>query len=94
MGRCGRGGCANARRVERDAGGGGFGSGCVGLGGGASVQSAVRPDVVVVGLEDVELALQFGDGGCLGLGGQPFLEGLVEPLDLAAGLRVVGRGSG
>ncbi|HEY2044155.1 MAG TPA: hypothetical protein VGH11_15880 [Jatrophihabitans sp.] len=63
---------------ERDAGGGRFGPGGVCLGWGASVQSSVWSDGVVVVAERVELALQFGDGGCLGLGGQPFLDGLVE----------------
>jgi hypothetical protein len=50
----------------------------------------VRPLVVVVGGEGVELGLQAGEVSGGGLGGEPFLDGLLEPLDLALGLRVVG----
>ena len=74
------------------AGGNGFGSGRIGLGGGAPAQRAVRPDGVVVGLEPVQLVLQPDQGGGRGLGPQPFLLGLVEPFHLAAGLGMVGPG--
>jgi hypothetical protein len=62
------------------AGGDGFGSGRVGLGGGAAAQRAVRPHGVVVAAEPVQLALQPGHRGGGWLRSQPFLEGLVEPL--------------
>ena len=52
----------------------GFGSGCVGLGGGAAVQRPVGSDLVVVGLEAVELVLQHGQGGGRWLRRQPFAE--------------------
>ena len=64
----------------------------VGLGRGAAPQGAVRPDVVVVVAEPVELLLEIREGGGSRLGGQPFLLGLVEALHLAAGLWVVGPG--
>ncbi len=81
---------------ERDAAGGGSGSGGVGLGGVpvrppcASFQDAVRPKVVVVGAEGVERVLQVGEGGRAGLAGQPLLQRLTKAFDLAADLRVVG----
>jgi predicted ATPase len=77
---------------ERDAGGGGLGPGCVGLGRGAPVQRPVRPEGVVVDGEGVELGLQLVEVGGAGLPGQPPLLRLVEALDLAAGLWVVGPG--
>src|SRR5215217_4312684 len=79
---------------DLDAGGDGLGSGEVGLHRGASTQRPVGPAGVVVVDEPVELALQRCDGGCGGLGGQPLLLGLVKAFDFAAGLRVVGAGSG
>ena len=72
------------------AGGDGFGSGLIRLGGGTSAQCAVRPDGVVVEGEPVELVLQPGHCGGAGLRGEPFLLGLVEPFHLAAGLGMVG----
>ena len=71
------------------AGGDGFRSGGVGLGGGAPVQGAVGSLAVVVGGELVELALQDGGAGGAGPGGEPLLLGLVEPFDapmLSSGL--------
>src|SRR6188472_2003554 len=53
------------------AGRNGFGSGRIGLGGGAPTQPAVRPDGVVVGLEPVQLVLQPDQSGGPGLGPQP-----------------------
>ena len=50
------------------AGRNGFGSGRIGLGGGAPAQRAVRPDGVVVGLEPVQLVLQPDQSGGPGLG--------------------------
>jgi len=65
----------------------GLRSGRVGDGRGAAVQGAVRPAVVVLVPEGVELGLELGDGGRLvRLGGEPLLLGLVEAFDLAAGL--------
>src|SRR5215213_8561808 len=72
-------------RAGRD----GFGSGRVGLGGGAPTEGAVRSDGVVVAGEPVQLALQPNESGGPGLRGQPLLLSLVEPLHLAAGLRMV-----
>jgi hypothetical protein len=69
-----------------------FGSGGVGLGGGAPAEGSMGPDGVVVAGEPVQLALQPGHRGGGRLGGQPPLLGLVEPLHLAAGLRMVGPG--
>jgi hypothetical protein len=77
---------------ERDAAGGRFGPGRVGLGGGMAADGAVWPDVVVIVAEGVQLPLQFVGGACAGLGGQPLLLGLMKALDLAAGLQVVGPG--
>jgi hypothetical protein len=73
--------------------GGGFGPGGVGGSGGGPVrEGAVRPLLVVIGGERVELGLQFGPGrGLGGPRGQPFLQGLPEPLDLALGLRLTGQ---
>ena len=48
--------------------------------------------VVVVVTKRVELKLELGHGACWRLLAQEALEGLVEALDLAAGLRVIGRG--
>src|SRR5260370_22696040 len=47
---------------------------------------------VVVLAKRVELKLELGDGVCRRLLVREALDGLVEALDLAAGLRVVGRG--
>jgi len=53
--------------------------------------SRVRPGLVVVADEDVDLALELGDGGRRVLLAQPALQGLVEPLDLALGLGLTGQ---
>src|SRR5512132_3706051 len=74
------------------AGRNGFGSGRIGLCGGAPAQRAVRLDGVVVGLEPVQLVLQSDQSGGPGLSPQPFLLSLVEPFHLAAGLRMVRAG--
>jgi hypothetical protein len=52
----------------------------------------VRPDLVVVVTEPVELGLELLDRSRLVLAGEEALQGLMEPLDLATGLRVVGAG--
>jgi hypothetical protein len=52
----------------------------------------MRPLVVVVAGEPVELGLQVGDRDGAGLADQPAFQGLVEALHLAAGLGVVGAG--
>ena len=71
-------------------GGGGFGPVGVGRGGGASVQGAVGPVVVVLAPEGVEEGLQVGQGRWLGgLPGEPGLQGLLEAFDFALGLGVV-----
>src|SRR3970040_2764375 len=51
---------------------------------------SMRPHVVVVGEEAIDLGLQLPARGRLGLLGKERLHRLVEPLDLAAGLGVVG----
>src|ERR1035437_484585 len=51
----------------------------------------VRPVLVVVGAEGIQLSLEDGDGGRGSLLGQVALEGLVEALHLAAGLGVIWR---
>ena len=55
-------------------------------------QGPVRPVVVVVGAEGVELELELGERPRGRLAGQEALEGLVKAFDLAAGLGVVGGG--
>ncbi len=60
------------------AGGDGSWAGCPGGRGGAAVDGAVGPVVVVVGGEGVELGLECGDVGCGWLSVEPVLEGLVE----------------
>ena len=55
-------------------------------------QRPVRPHVVVVGTEGVQLELQVAQRLSRGLLGEELLQGLVEAFDLAAGLRVVGGG--
>src|SRR5687767_570295 len=60
------------------------------LGRGAPADRPVWADLVVVGAEGLELALQLGGRCRRTLTGEEALERLVEPLDLAAGLRVVG----
>jgi len=59
---------------------------------GAAAQCSMRPLVVVVAGEPVELGLQVGDRDGAGLADQPAFQGLVEALHLAAGLGVVGAG--
>ena len=70
----------------------GAGPGGPGAAGGAAADAAVRPLVVVVLGEGVELGLQVGEGAGAGLAGEPLLQRLVKPLHLSAGLRVVGPG--
>ena len=67
-------------------------SGRVSLGGRSPPDRAVRPDLVVVGAERIELGLQLRQRCCRILLGEVALERLVEPLDLAAGLGVIGPG--
>ena len=52
----------------------------------------MRPDLVVVGDEAVELGLELADRSRGGLLGQVLLQCLVEALDLPAGLGMVGPG--
>jgi hypothetical protein len=59
---------------------------CERLGGGTPADRPVRPDLVVVAPEAVELHLELADARRRLLPGEPPLEGLVESLDLAAGL--------
>ncbi len=56
------------------------------------VECSMGSSGVVVLAKRVELKLELGDGVCRRLLVQEALDGLVEALDLAAGLRVVGRG--
>ena len=58
---------------------------------GGGGQCSMRPLVVGVAGEPVELGLQVGDRDGAGLADQPAFQGLVEALHLAAGLGVVGR---
>jgi hypothetical protein len=66
------------------AGGNGFGSGLISLGGGAPAQRLVRPDGVVEGLEPVQRCCSPDQSAGLRLSPQPFLLGLVEPFDATA----------
>jgi hypothetical protein len=75
---------------QRNAAGGDLRAGGVGIGRGAAAKGAVRPDVVGVAAEPVELVLQGRNGQGSRLGGQLVRLGLVEALDLAAGLWVIG----
>src|SRR5260370_6561330 len=52
----------------------------------------MRQATVVVVAKGVELKLEVSEGACWGLLMQEAVESLVEALDLAAGLRMVGRG--
>ena len=71
--------------------GDGLGPGGIRGGGGSAVfQGPVRPLVVVIAGELVELGLQLGEGGGGDLGAQPFLQGLLESFDFALGLGVAG----
>jgi hypothetical protein len=85
---------SRSRRTRQCAGIGGpvgaaFGRAGVGLCRRATTDRPVRPHLVVVGAEPVELGLQLLDRSCPGLLAEPPLEGLVEPLHLPAGLRVI-----
>jgi len=51
----------------------------------------VRPAAVVVVAKGVELKLKLSEGISSGLLAEKAFEGLVEALDLATGLRVIGR---
>ena len=55
----------------------------------ATIRGSMRPLLVVIETEGIELDLQVGNIFGRGLSLQIALEGLMEALDLAAGLRVV-----
>jgi hypothetical protein len=64
----------------------------IGAGRGAPAEGTMRPDMVVVGDETVQLGLELGHRGARVLALEELLERLMEALDLAAGLRMI-RGS-
>ena len=57
----------------------------------APSERPVRPDLVVIGDEAIDLSLELAYVRCRRVLGQPLLLRLVEALDLAAGLWVIGR---
>ncbi len=70
----------------------GLGASGEGLSRRAPTEGSVGPDLVELGPEPVELALEFGDASRPVLFGEPLLQGLVETFDLPTGLGVIGPG--